>query len=123
MPRFRVDQKCRYCFKKYSGYGRFYCSQSCSKFDVSDEARKKNSDTKLSEKNPMWKGDEVGIFAVHCWVKRRIPKPKRCSSCNRKGFLDLANKNNKYTRDLSTWEWLCRRCHMLSDGRMGNLKQ
>ncbi len=71
-----------------------------------------------NEKNGSWKGNNVGYIALHDWVKRRLLKPKKCSLCRKKGFLDLANISGKYTRDLSDWEWLCRRCHMTKDGRI-----
>jgi hypothetical protein len=28
------------------------------------------------------------------------------------------NIDGKYTRDLNTWQLLCRKCHMVSDGRL-----
>jgi len=80
------------------------------------------SETKLAEKNPMWVGDSVKYFPLHKWVKSRLPKPALCNMCKKVPPLDLANKGI-YNRDLCNWEWLCRRCHMLSDGRMNNLKQ
>jgi len=33
---------------------------------------------------------------------------------------DLANKGT-YDRKLKNWEWLCRKCHMIKDGRMKKL--
>lgn len=37
--------------------------------------------------------------------------------------FDLANVTGIYNRDFINWKYICRRCHMLSDGRMNNLKQ
>lgn len=37
--------------------------------------------------------------------------------------LDIANVSQRYLRDISDWRWLCRRCHMISDGRVNNLLQ
>jgi len=76
----------------------------------------------LSDKNGMWKGDSVGYIQLHAWVKKRFPKPKFCQTCKFSKPYDLANKGI-YDRNLKHWEWLCRRCHMLGDGRMNNLKQ
>lgn len=70
----------------------------------------------------MWMGDAVGYTALHSWVKRRLHRPKRCQSCGKVKRLDLANISQKYLRDLSDWEWLCRRCHMLKDGRLAEWK-
>ncbi len=73
--------------------------------------------------NPMWKGDQVGYEGIHAWIKRRLPRPPYCEKCNEKhNKLDLANISGKYLRRLDDWEYLCRRCHMLSDGRMNNLQ-
>jgi hypothetical protein len=76
----------------------------------------------LSEGNHNWKGDDIGYTALHHWVWNRIPKPEICPNCNKRKAYDLANKGI-YNRDLKNWEWLCRHCHMVKDGRMNNLKQ
>ena len=73
-------------------------------------------------KHPYWKGDEVSLPPLHIWVKRRLPKPKCCEICKKAPPYDLACKG-EYNRDLKNWYWICRRCHMLSDGRMIKLKQ
>lgn len=75
------------------------------------------------EKNGLWKGENVKRGSLHDYVKQHLPKPKVCYLCNKERFLDLANKSGKYLRDLSDWHWICRSCHMISDGRMKNLKQ
>lgn len=79
-------------------------------------------ESKLEHNNPMWKGDEVGYDHLHKWVGARIPKPLICPRCNERPTLDLANKG-VYDRNLDNWEWLCRKCHMDSDGRKKNLKR
>ena len=81
------------------------------------------SKSKLSERNPMWLGDNVQYGGLHIWVKSRKPKPDKCEKCNNRKAIDLANISHKYnpktyTRDLSNWRWLCRRCHMIEDGRL-----
>lgn len=75
----------------------------------------------FGKKNSNWKGDLVGYAALHKWVKKRLIKPAICDVCNENKALDLANISQKYKRDLSDWEWLCRRCHMTKDGRLNNL--
>jgi len=76
----------------------------------------------IAEKNGMWKGDEVGLNSLHEWIKNRFPKPKLCVSCKEKPPYDLANISQEYKRDINDFEWLCRSCHMIKDGRMGNLR-
>lgn len=90
---------------------------------LSEAHKHKLSLAKLNEKNPKWKGDKAGLDAIHIWVLRNKPKPKFCEQCNIDEPKDLANISQKYKRDINDFEWLCRRCHMLKDGRMKNLKQ
>ena len=76
----------------------------------------------LAAQNGQWKGDKVKYIALHVWVKRRLKMPKCCPHCGKVGKLDLANKGI-YNRNLKNWEYLCRRCHMLADGRLLNNKK
>lgn len=78
----------------------------------------------VAEKNGMWKGDSVTRRPLHQWIKRRLKRPELCQQCEKVPVvLDLANISGLYRRSLDDWIWLCRRCHMLSDGRHKNLKQ
>lgn len=89
----------------------------------SEESKKKISEAKRDNKNPMWKGDKVGYIALHAWVRRRLLKPILCSRCKKRKAIDLANISGQYKRDLSDWIWICRHCHMFEDGRINNLKK
>jgi hypothetical protein len=75
------------------------------------------------DKNGMWKGDNVKRNPLHDFIKYHLPKPKICQICGKERFLDLANRSGKYLRELSDFRWICRSCHMISDGRMKNLKK
>lgn len=77
--------------------------------------------SKISNKNPMWKGDEVKYKGLHSWIKRHKPKPEFCEDCKIQKPKDLANISQKYKRDTNDFEWICRRCHMEKDGRMKKL--
>ena len=83
--------------------------------------------SKLGEKNGMWKGDKVGYNPLHLWVKSRLPKPELCEYCLSAVPYDLANVTGNYNRDFKNWKYLCRKCHMKSDGRvvkvLKNLRQ
>jgi hypothetical protein len=92
-----------------TNYRHNFCSFAC-----------KNSFYKTGEKNHNWKGDGVGYIGLHGWVKRNLKKPKKCQDCKKEKGLDLANISQEYKRDLDDWEWLCRRCHMIKDGRTKN---
>jgi NUMOD3 motif len=83
--------------------------------------RKKMSLSKLGENNPIWRGDSVGYAGLHVWVRRHFPKPDLCTDCKSEPPRDITNISQEYKRDLSDWEWLCRRCHMTKDGRLARL--
>jgi hypothetical protein len=101
---------CNYFIPKENRKDRItiYCSIRCSK---------------LSFRNPNWKGDAVGYIGIHNWVERNKPKPSMCEICGSKKRLDAANISQQYKRDINDWEWICRKCHMNKDGRIKNLKQ
>ncbi len=83
-----------------------------------EETLKKMSAVKLGEKNPLWRGDDVGYFGLHHWLRSRKPKPELCEECGVKPPQDCANISGQYLRDVNDYEWLCRRCHMIKDGRL-----
>jgi len=89
-----------------------------------EEHKRKIGNAVRGSNNGMWKGDNVSYNKLHVWVKRYLPQPELCQNCNVVKPYDLANVTGIYSRDLENWKYLCRRCHMLSDGRMyDNLKQ
>lgn len=90
---------------------------------LSRAARLKISIDNLGHKNGQWKGDDVKYGSLHDYIKYHIPKPKICSNCKREGYIEICNISGKYKRDFNDWEWLCRKCHMVKDGRILNLKQ
>lgn len=85
------------------------------------EHRKNMVKSKLGVSNPQWRGENVGYTGVHHWVQRHLPKPELCQICNKVPPYDLANISNRYLRDINDYQWLCRKCHMLSDGRLARL--
>lgn len=82
------------------------------------EARQRLSEARLGDKNPNWKADKVRYEALHLWVRGRLHKPALCQMCFLKPPHDLANVTGIYTRDLQNWMYICRSCHMKSDGRL-----
>ena len=143
-----IRAECSWCKKEIYRFPhefkeRNYCSRNCSrkkakvvvvcitcsmvKHLLPCEARKQHGFcsikcSKVGELNPNWKSS-VGYEGIHSWVRRRLIKPEMCPKCNIRESYDLANISQKYLRDLSDWKWLCRRCHMVEDGRINNLKQ
>lgn len=83
----------------------------------SEECKKKMSFSKLGNKNPMWK-DDVSYKGLHQWI--RTHKEKQLCPCGKTPY-DVANISGKYKRNVNDFIWLCRRCHMKSDGRIDKL--
>ena len=75
----------------------------------------------------MWRGNDADVSSIHRWVKKQLTKPKHCTKCTTAEPADLTNISpiynpETYTRDLENWSWMCRSCHMQSDGRIHNLR-
>jgi len=87
------------------------------------EYNKKLSLVKLGEKNPLWKGDDVGYKSLHQWVTRNVQKPDLCQICNLPKKLDAHNISGTYQREASDWLWCCRKCHQNIDGRKEMLEE
>jgi len=67
----------------------------------------------------MIKPEGKGNCALHQFIRRRFKQPNKCKICNKKTKkLDLANISQKYKREVDDWEYLCRKCHMKTDGRL-----
>ena len=65
------------------------------------------------KKNWNWKGDKVGLPALHDWIRRQLGNPSVCAHCGTKTATkyDWANISREYKRDISDWMRLCRPCH------------
>ena len=119
-PLIKPVKLCTTCGKQVNYRSKTLCCKSCSHKGLvrSEETRKKISEGKLGSNNPAWKGDNVSYKSLHEWVGIHKLKPPLCEICKAKPPYDLANISQRYLRDLSDWEWLCRRCHMTKDGRL-----
>jgi len=77
-----------------------------------------------NEKNPNWHGDDTthsGGF--HDWIRKRKIRPRNCENCGEQKPLELSNISGKYIRSPHDFEWLCRKCHMVRDGRINRRKK
>ena len=90
---------------------------------LTEKTKQKMRLMKLGNKNPMWKGDNVGYGKLHEWIRRYKPKSEFCEICKKNVPYDLANISGKYKRDVSDYKWICRSCHMKEDGRLKKLQQ
>lgn len=66
-------------------------------------------------KHPWWKEEGVSYKELHSWVRRWLPKPELCNICKSRLPKEVANLDQKYSRNLNTWSWLCISCHRLMD--------
>ena len=73
----------------------------------------------MGEKSSQWKGDNVGYFALHKWLYRRVGKAsdRQCSrqdlTC--RGKLEWANVSGEYKRDTEDFMVLCSSHHTRYD--------
>jgi hypothetical protein len=91
-------------------------------YHFSEEHKKKLGLSKFGYKNPMWKGDNIMYKPLHQWIRNNLTIPKNCGICGLEKRLDAANVTGIYNKDFINWKYICRSCHMLSDGRMYNLR-
>ena len=81
----------------------------------SDDAKIKigvaSSQRNTGEGNPAWRGDNVGYYSLHNYVRRRKVKPEFCEICNVGPPTHLANITLVYNRDLDNWKFMCPKCH------------
>ena len=106
-----------------------YCSCNCA--GLASKGRRNSPETEFKkgeladEKHPNWKGDEVGYFALHAWLQRKVGKAECCENrkdgclpfkCSGKSeTYNWANRSKLYKRDLTDWPSLCMSCHMRCD--------
>lgn len=81
------------------------------------------------ELHPNWKGESVGYYALHHWIKREFGVPFKCENgfciyprkTISRGILlkpkrfEWANISGKYLRDRNDWIMLCVSCHRKYD--------
>lgn len=70
------------------------------------------------EKHYNWKGNKVGYYALHHWIRKKLGKANHCEICSldkipkgKKRYFQWANKDGKYRRDLRDWIQACVQCH------------
>lgn len=64
-----------------------------------------------------WKGNRATKYSLHDWVIKHLGRPKKCEICKTESAkkYEWSNKSQKYKRDLSDWQRLCTKCHMVYD--------
>lgn len=100
--------------------GRWQSQETREKLAVSMREQYKTGkrERPIGEKHPGWKPD-AKYQAIHVWLRRYKPKPSACQRCSKETkTLDAANISGEYKRDVDDFIYLCRRCHMMEDGRL-----
>lgn len=103
------------------------CSMRCNKIRLIGKRRsiktEFNRGRTLGENNNKWKGDSVGYYGVHDWIKYHYGSPLKCEQCGfeseRSMQFNWANISKRYKRDRSDWLRLCRKCHHKYDDISG----
>lgn len=125
---------CLRCGKQYqitqiridNGRGK-YCSKACQYADKKGLHLSPNSEFKKGQDAwnkgidyypSTYKGDNVGMRALHSWVARRLGKPSKCEHCGSTTAkrYEWSNISRQYKRSLDDWQRLCTKCHMIYDG-------
>ena len=83
----------------------------------SEETKKKmRLSAKRGKLNHKWKGDKVGVLALHSWVQRCKGNPTICVDCGTTTKkLAWSNVNHKYRRALDDFVGRCHSCHSIYD--------
>jgi transposase len=55
---------------------------------------------------------------IHKLIRKLKPKPEICEKCKKEKKLELSNISGQYYEDINDYEWLCRKCHLISDKRI-----
>ena len=84
-----------------------YCSRICSN----------KSTQKRGSENQNWKGDKVGYWGIHDWLKTNYGVAVKCEQCGSEKKVQWAKlENKKYERKRENFWQLCARCHVIYDG-------
>lgn len=95
--------------KKFS---RFFCDKDCQN---NFKKYRQDYSSATGENHPGWKGNNVGYFVLHKWVRKNKGKAKRCIFCGSTSNVQWANKSHTYSRNLDDWLELCKKCHVKYD--------
>lgn len=76
--------------------------------------------SKLGEKNPNWKGENACSQSGRLRAENWFPNPKPCEICNSQKSERHHKDGNTLNNDPGNIQWLCRKHHMVEDGRMEN---
>jgi 5-methylcytosine-specific restriction endonuclease McrA len=87
----------------------------------SDEFKRKSSISKLGPKNPNWKGDAIERGSGRDRARRAYRSIGPCSNCGAPKTERHHIDGNTLNNNPENIAILCRRCHMIADGRLQSL--
>lgn len=90
------------------------------------ETKRKNGfhGIKSGKESPNFKKDGIVYSAIHAYASKNFGTPNLCEECGTitAKRYDWANKSGKYLRKRNDWIRLCRKCHLIFDGTIKNLR-
>lgn len=124
-------KNCKTCAQTITAKGNLnFCSGDCyfkwrrENFRHSEKTKKLMSESRSNEKHPFWKGEKVGYFALHRWIRSHFGKPESCEECGKintpskdgRSSVHWANLDGNYDRVRVNWKSMCVPCHRKLDG-------
>lgn len=94
------------------------------KFSKAHKGKHRSPDTEFKKGLvPAWKGVfGDSTHSAHNWIKHTVKDRDSCEKCGSKNNLEWSNKTHTYKKELSDWQYLCRKCHMKYDKETFNLR-
>ena len=102
-PKHKIDCQCGCCRAKRGGSSHFMYGIK-------------------KERNPAWKGDDVGYAGLHTYIRSNWGRADCCENPNCSGTCmqfewSKKDHNTPYTRDRKDYQKLCKLCHRRYDKR------
>jgi len=108
-------------YQKPSRWPARYCSQECrgkAFLGLKQSAESVAKRLKYGEDHHWWKGDQVTERSGRTRALRAFPEVKPCASCGDENTERHHKDGNTKNNSEANIEFLCRLCHMKSDGRL-----
>jgi len=101
---------------------RFHQNKIICHYSKSQEARQNMAKAKIGSKNPNWRGDQTNDISARERAVRKFPDIGICEICKVSPAIDRHHKDkNTHHNERKNLLFLCRRCHMEEDKRLGYL--
>jgi hypothetical protein len=130
-PEQRAQVSARMMGEKNQWFGKTFSAAHRRKIKISinkalAEGRLSRRGQCIGIKNWAWRGEKVGYYALHSWIRRVKVRANHCEDCGRdtppigkgikRNYFQWANISGQYLRELTDWKPLCYKCHKQFDG-------